>query len=116
MILPSSRITVDRPIIQRHLLSDNVSISYTLTIKLHTSLSLSEDFEFSTLNLIPLLLLQHDPFNRAHLTSDMLIPDIELKAKIDEFVKSHQSKKRTSGEDSSNKERIHTTSSDMLID
>ncbi|EFH49981.1 U-box domain-containing protein [Arabidopsis lyrata subsp. lyrata] len=81
VILPSSRITVDRPIIQRHLLSDN-----------------------------------HDPFNRAHLTSDMLIPDIALKAKIDEFVKSHQSKKRTSGEDSSNKERIQTTSSDMLID
>jgi ubiquitin conjugation factor E4 B len=81
VILPSSRITVDRPIIQRHLLSDN-----------------------------------HDPFNRAHLTSDMLIPDIELKAKIDEFVKSHQSKKRTSGEDSSNKERIQTTNSDMLID
>jgi ubiquitin conjugation factor E4 B len=66
--------------------------------------------------MILLLLLQHDPFNRAHLTSDMLIPDIELKAKIDEFVKSHQSKKRTSGEDSSNKERIQTTNSDMLID
>ncbi|KAJ4912092.1 putative ubiquitin conjugation factor E4 [Raphanus sativus] len=82
VILPSSKTTVDRAIIQRHLLSDN-----------------------------------HDPFNRAHLTSDMLIPDVELKARIDEFVRSHQSKKRASGEDgSSNKERIQTTSSDMLID
>ncbi|CAH8328041.1 unnamed protein product [Eruca vesicaria subsp. sativa] len=82
VILPSSKTTVDRAIIQRHLLSDN-----------------------------------HDPFNRAHLTSDMLIPDIELKARIDEFVRSHQSKKRAGGEDgSSNKERIQTTSSDMLID
>ncbi|CDY26421.1 BnaC09g42470D [Brassica napus] len=81
VILPSSKTTVDRAIIQRHLLSDN-----------------------------------HDPFNRAHLTSDMLIPDIELKARIDEFVRTHQSKKRSSGEDSSNKERIQTTSSDMLID
>ncbi|KAF3539372.1 hypothetical protein F2Q69_00018843 [Brassica cretica] len=80
VILPSSKTTVDRAIIQRHLLSDN-----------------------------------HDPFNRAHLTSDMLIPDVELKARIDEFVRSHQSKKRASGEDS-NKERIQTTSSDMLID
>ncbi|ERN10305.1 hypothetical protein AMTR_s00177p00048180, partial [Amborella trichopoda] len=44
VILPSSRITVDRPIIQRHLLSDNT-----------------------------------DPFNRSHLTQDMLIPDLELK-------------------------------------
>ncbi|CAN7141040.1 unnamed protein product [Brassica rapa subsp. narinosa] len=81
VILPSSKTTVDRAIIQRHLLSDN-----------------------------------HDPFNRAHLTSDMLIPDIDLKARIDEFVRTHQSKKRSSGEDSSNKERIQTTSSDMLID
>ncbi|KAF5958739.1 hypothetical protein HYC85_005964 [Camellia sinensis] len=48
VILPSSRITVDRPVIQRHLLSDTT-----------------------------------DPFNRSHLTSDMLIPDTELKAKIE---------------------------------
>jgi ubiquitin conjugation factor E4 B len=27
VILPSSRITVDRPVIQRHLLSDNVHLS-----------------------------------------------------------------------------------------
>ncbi|XP_052197991.1 probable ubiquitin conjugation factor E4 [Diospyros lotus] len=53
VILPSSRITVDRPVIQRHLLSDST-----------------------------------DPFNRSHLTPDMLIPDTELKAKIDEFVRS----------------------------
>jgi len=39
VILPSSRITVDRPIIQRHLLSDNVSWSNTMMI-CHISLSL----------------------------------------------------------------------------
>ncbi|KAM0006921.1 putative U box domain, Zinc finger, RING/FYVE/PHD-type, ubiquitin conjugation factor E4, core [Helianthus debilis subsp. tardiflorus] len=57
VILPSSRIIVDRPVIQRHLLSD-----------------------------------ASDPFNRSHLTPDMLIPDTELKHKIEEFVKSQQRK------------------------
>lgn len=55
VILPSSRITVDRPVIQRHLLSDST-----------------------------------DPFNRSHLTADMLIPDTELKAQIDEFLRSRE--------------------------
>ncbi|KAL6202593.1 hypothetical protein ACLB2K_026301 [Fragaria x ananassa] len=54
-ILPSSRITIDRPVIQRHLLSNST-----------------------------------DPFNRSHLTADMLIPDIELKAKIQEFIRSQE--------------------------
>ncbi|XP_068654730.1 probable ubiquitin conjugation factor E4 [Aristolochia californica] len=58
VILPSSRITVDRPVIQRHLLSDN-----------------------------------SDPFNRSQLTQDMLIPNIELKARIEEFMRSHSLKK-----------------------
>ncbi|GJR58155.1 tRNA (guanosine(18)-2'-O)-methyltransferase, partial [Tanacetum coccineum] len=31
-----------------------------------------------------------DPFNRSHLTTDMLIPDKELKQKIEEFVRSQQ--------------------------
>ncbi|KAJ0535554.1 putative U box domain, Zinc finger, RING/FYVE/PHD-type, ubiquitin conjugation factor E4, core [Helianthus annuus] len=62
VILPSSRIIVDRPVIQRHLLSD-----------------------------------ASDPFNRSHLTPDMLIPDTELKHKIEEFVKSQQRKQH--GED-----------------
>ncbi|XP_076895729.1 putative ubiquitin conjugation factor E4 [Bidens hawaiensis] len=57
VILPSSRIIVDRPVIQRHLLSDAT-----------------------------------DPFNRSHLTPDMLIPDTELKQRIEEFVKSQQRK------------------------
>ncbi|KAL5987810.1 E3 ubiquitin-protein ligase pub1 [Asimina triloba] len=52
VILPSSRITIDRPVIQRHLLSDST-----------------------------------DPFNRSHLTQDMLIPNIELKERIEEFVR-----------------------------
>ncbi|XP_057971394.1 probable ubiquitin conjugation factor E4 [Malania oleifera] len=62
VILPSSRITVDRPVIQRHLLSDNT-----------------------------------DPFNRSHLTADMLIPDAELKARIEEFIRSQELKKHTEG-------------------
>ncbi|CAN6574695.1 unnamed protein product [Malus baccata var. baccata] len=82
VILPSSRITVDRPVIQRHLLSDS-----------------------------------SDPFNRSHLTADMLIPDNELKARIQEFIRSQESKKR--GEDlstQSSKATIQTTTSEMLID
>uniref|UniRef100_A0A7N0V4J4 RING-type E3 ubiquitin transferase n=1 Tax=Kalanchoe fedtschenkoi TaxID=63787 RepID=A0A7N0V4J4_KALFE len=61
VILPSSRITLDRHVITRHLLSDST-----------------------------------DPFNRSHLTADMLIPDSELKARIEEFVKSHGSRKQGS--------------------
>ncbi|KAI0516607.1 hypothetical protein KFK09_009284 [Dendrobium nobile] len=53
VILPSSKVTIDRPVIQRHLLSDNT-----------------------------------DPFNRSHLTQDMLIPNVELKARIEGFIKS----------------------------
>ncbi|XP_034207714.1 probable ubiquitin conjugation factor E4 isoform X2 [Prunus dulcis] len=82
VILPSSRMTVDRPVIQRHLLSDN-----------------------------------SDPFNRSHLTVDMLIPDNELKGRIQEFIRSQELKKR--GEDlsmQSSKATIQTTTSEMLID
>ncbi|KAI3874112.1 hypothetical protein MKX03_029788 [Papaver bracteatum] len=60
IIFPSSRITVDRPVIQRHLLRDN-----------------------------------SDPFNRSHLTQDMLIPDVELKARIIDFIRSHGLKKHS---------------------
>ncbi|WCJ25643.1 Ubiquitin conjugation factor E4 A [Euphorbia peplus] len=84
VILPSSRITVDRPVIQRHLLSDGT-----------------------------------DPFNRSHLTSEMLIPDVELKARIEEFVRYQKSKRH--GDDfnmQSSKATIQTTTGagDMLID
>ncbi|KAD6795992.1 hypothetical protein R6Q59_020126 [Mikania micrantha] len=72
VILPSSRIIVDRPVIQRHLLSDAT-----------------------------------DPFNRSHLTPDMLIPDTELKQKIEEFVKSQQRKQR--GEDMSMQSNFKST-------
>ncbi|KAI4352517.1 hypothetical protein L6164_006760 [Bauhinia variegata] len=84
VILPSSRTTVDRAVIQRHLLSDNT-----------------------------------DPFNRSHLSVDMLIPDNELKAKIEEFVKSQQLKKRGEGlsiQSSTSKDTIQTTAGEMLID
>ncbi|XP_015879864.3 probable ubiquitin conjugation factor E4 [Ziziphus jujuba] len=81
VILPSSRITVDRPVIQRHLLSDST-----------------------------------DPFNRSHLTVDMLIPDTELKARIEEFVRSQESKKREGLSIQSTKATIQPTVSEMLID
>ncbi|XP_061947555.1 probable ubiquitin conjugation factor E4 [Populus nigra] len=82
VILPSSRTTVDRPVILRHLLSDNT-----------------------------------DPFNRSHLTVDMLISDTELKARIDEYIRSQELKRH--GEDFSlqrAKETIQTTTEEMLID
>jgi len=63
VILPSSKVTIDRPVIIRHLLSDST-----------------------------------DPFNRSHLTQDMLIPNTELKLQIEEFVRSQQSRKRTAAE------------------
>lgn len=52
VILPSSKVTVDRSTISRHLLSD-----------------------------------QSDPFNRSPLSMDQVIPDTELKAKIDEWIR-----------------------------
>ncbi|MCL7039265.1 hypothetical protein MKW94_026029 [Papaver nudicaule] len=53
VVLPSCKVTVDRSVIERHLLSDTT-----------------------------------DPFNRSHLTQDMFVPDVELKSRIDEFIKS----------------------------
>ncbi|KAL7606432.1 hypothetical protein Lser_V15G20284 [Lactuca serriola] len=73
VILPSSRIIVDRPVIQRHLLSDPT-----------------------------------DPFNRSHLTPDMLIPDTELKQKIEEFVRSQQRKQEDLSMQSSSKSSIQS--------
>ncbi|KAE8724840.1 putative ubiquitin conjugation factor E4 [Hibiscus syriacus] len=82
VILPSSRITIDRPVIQRHLLSDGT-----------------------------------DPFNRSHLTAEMLIPDTELKARIEEFVRSQELKKHGEGLNmQSSKGTIQPTSGEMLID
>lgn len=52
VILPSSKVTVDRSTISRHLLSD-----------------------------------QSDPFNRSPLSMDQVIPDTDLKSKIDEWIK-----------------------------
>ncbi|KAI3960488.1 hypothetical protein MKW98_002987 [Papaver atlanticum] len=78
VILPSSRITVDRPVIQRHLLSDN-----------------------------------SDPFNRSHLTQDMLIPDVELKARIEEFIRSQGLKKHSS--EGLNKEAMQTETGEMTV-
>lgn len=52
VILPSSKMTVDRSTISRHLLSD-----------------------------------QSDPFNRSPLSMDLVVPNTELKQKIDEWIK-----------------------------
>ncbi|XP_022774537.1 probable ubiquitin conjugation factor E4 [Durio zibethinus] len=82
VILPSSRITIDRPVIQRHLLSDST-----------------------------------DPFNRSHLTVEMLIPDTELKARIEDFIKSQELKRHGEGLSmQKSKGTIQTTSGEMLID
>ncbi|XVE83728.1 hypothetical protein DITRI_Ditri16bG0109600 [Diplodiscus trichospermus] len=82
VILPSSRITIDRPVIQRHLLSDGT-----------------------------------DPFNRSHLTAEMLIPDTELKARIEEFIRSQELKRHGEGLNmQSSKGTIQPTSGEMLID
>ncbi|XWS32925.1 hypothetical protein CRYUN_Cryun22dG0032500 [Craigia yunnanensis] len=81
-ILPSSRIIIDRPAIQRHLLSDST-----------------------------------DPFNRSHLTAEMLIPNTELKARIEEFIRSQKLKRH--GESlnmQSSKGTILPPSGEMLID
>ncbi|PON40797.1 Ubiquitin conjugation factor E4, core [Parasponia andersonii] len=81
VILPSSRITIDRAVIQRHLLSDST-----------------------------------DPFNRSHLTADMLIPDTELKERIEEFIRSQEMKRREGLSTQSIKATIQTTDGQMLID
>ncbi|XP_055586147.1 ubiquitin conjugation factor E4 A [Uranotaenia lowii] len=57
VILPSSRITVDRSTIARHLLSD-----------------------------------QSDPFNRSPLTMDQVKRDVELKTRIDEWIREKRAK------------------------
>lgn len=64
------------------------------------------------------LYLQTDPFNRSHLTVDMLIPDDELKARIEEFVRSQELKKYDNKSQSiqSSKATIQATHEDMLID
>ncbi|GMJ04118.1 Mutant, snc1 -enhancing 3, r Ubiquitin Fusion Degradation Protein2 [Hibiscus trionum] len=82
VILPSSRITIDRPVIQRHLLSDST-----------------------------------DPFNRSHLTAEMVIPNTELKARIEEFIRSQELKKHGEGLNmQSTKGTIQPTNGEMLID
>ncbi|XP_047082657.1 probable ubiquitin conjugation factor E4 [Lolium rigidum] len=63
VILPSSRVTIDRPVIVRHLLSDST-----------------------------------DPFNRSHLTQDMLLPDTDLKLRIQEFVRCQQFRARSAAD------------------
>jgi ubiquitin conjugation factor E4 B len=58
VILPSSRMTLDRSVIERSLLADPI-----------------------------------DPYNRSPLTADQLIPDTELKQKIDAFIAEKRKKR-----------------------
>lgn len=58
VILPSSKVRVDRTTIARHLLSD-----------------------------------QSDPFNRSPLTMDQVKSDVELKAKITEWIRGKKAEK-----------------------
>ena len=58
VILPRSRVTLDRSTIRSHLLSDS-----------------------------------HDPFNRTPLTIDQVIPDLEMKAKIEAFKAERKAQK-----------------------
>ncbi|KAL2552266.1 putative ubiquitin conjugation factor E4 [Forsythia ovata] len=82
VILPSSKVTLDRSVIHRHLLSDST-----------------------------------DPFNRSHLTVDMLIPNTELKAAIEEFIRSQEVKSRVDNSNTqSSKDIIQTTNTTTLID
>jgi len=61
--------------------------------------------------------VQTDPFNRSHLTADMLIPNDELKARIEEFVRSQEMKKHGEALNlQTNKDTIQTTNGEMLID
>lgn len=60
--------------------------------------------------------LQTDPFNRSQLTADMLIPDTELKERIEEFIRSQEMKRREGLSTQSNKATIQTTDGQMLID
>ncbi|CAO2820573.1 unnamed protein product [Amaranthus hypochondriacus] len=78
VILPSSKVTVDRSVILRHLLSDST-----------------------------------DPFNRSPLNPDMLIPDYELKAKIEEFVRGPSNKNHNDMQMQSSKGTIQNPTSDI---
>jgi ubiquitin conjugation factor E4 B len=113
VILPSSKTTVDRPVIQRHLLSDSVT---PLTCCFLLLIFHSEK-RFTSLCFSIWLIVQTDPFNRSHLTADMLIPDVERKARIEEFIRSQEMKKHSEGLSmQSNKATIQPTNADMLID
>ncbi|KAL2898658.1 putative ubiquitin conjugation factor E4 [Bienertia sinuspersici] len=82
VILPSSRVTLDRPVILRHLLSDST-----------------------------------DPFNRSPLSPDMLIPDTDLKARIDEFIRSQATGNQVDTQLQSTKVTLQTPTTDVqLID
>ncbi|GAB4827333.1 E3 ubiquitin-protein ligase pub1 [Ancistrocladus abbreviatus] len=81
VILPSSRITLDRPVILRHLLSDTT-----------------------------------DPFNRSHLTADMLIPNTELKARIESFIRNRATRNLGEGVNlQNNKGAIQNPTGDMTL-
>ena len=117
VILPSSRISVDRAVIQRHLLSDTVSSSRCYFFFFLTPDNFSGWVGLN--KFVSICLLQTDPFNRSHLTQDMLIPDVELKAKIEEFIKSQGLKRQRQLNSTANTKEALDSSNDatpMFID
>jgi len=72
--LPTSGITIDRPVIERHLLSNPT-----------------------------------DPFNRKPLNLDMLKPNLELKAKMDEWIKKAKEERAKAKQQQSNTTTTTTT-------
>ena len=63
VILPSSRITVDRPVIQRHLLSDNVIFTFFKNLFKFTALH-THKYIFSLLNCLSIFqFFKNLPFN-----------------------------------------------------
>lgn len=97
VILPSSKTIVDRSVIQRHLLSDQVCVEQSMLhiVEYHKILNCFFSLKHwsSFMILRPMLLpVQTDPFNRSLLTVEMLIPDHELKRRIDDYLASHSKK------------------------
>lgn len=48
---------------------------------------------------VVIFFMQTDPFNRSHLTQDMLIPDTDLKSRIEEFIRSQALRMHRQGND-----------------
>lgn len=79
VLLPSSKTVVDRSTILQHLLNEESGNDYIL-FTLYLACGVFYIVFYFCLFAI-------DPFNRQPLTLDMVIPDVELKAKINNWLK-----------------------------